>query len=127
MNILPVRSRDHSERGLRHRVAPVRTRVVLMLATLALLAGACGGDDDDGGSGEPEPATGSDTTDDEGQADPEGVVRLAADLQYSAGGGFQFDPSAATSSGGAQTGFHTLGLRRTDAAERRGRGGSRFG
>jgi peptide/nickel transport system substrate-binding protein len=68
----------------------MRIRWMGVAGALCLLAVACGGDAGDAGGGT------DGTAAEEGQADPNGVARLAYDLVAATRGGFTFDPTATT-------------------------------
>jgi peptide/nickel transport system substrate-binding protein len=69
-----------------------KRRLLALLAVLALVLAACGGSDDDSSS--------TNTTDETSDADPNGVLKIGADLVSSAGGGVNFDPATANTTSG---------------------------
>ncbi len=87
-------------RGISSPAAATRRPFVFFIALLAvasLVAGACGGDDDDEATSSTTEAEGTDTTaseSDDSERDPDGVIRMAYDLQGTAAGNFSLDPAA---------------------------------
>lgn len=79
----------------------MRKRLVLILAALALIAGACGGDDDDTGGGDGGETS---TSGEPSGVDEEGIPKLGYDLVSASTGGFKWDPAAPTSAGSKELG-----------------------
>jgi ABC-type transport system substrate-binding protein len=71
-----------------------RVRVIALFAVLGLLLAACGGSDDEGSS------TDSTSGGAASNVDPNGVLKIGADLVSSSGGGVNFDPAFGTQTSG---------------------------
>jgi peptide/nickel transport system substrate-binding protein len=69
-----------------------KRRLLALTLLFALFAAACGGSDDNSSS--------TDTSSAAGDADPNGVVHIGADLVSSSGGGVNLDPAVATQTSG---------------------------
>jgi peptide/nickel transport system substrate-binding protein len=71
-----------------------RVRLLALLAVLGLLLAACGGSDDEGSS--TNTTTGGAASD----VDPNGILKIGADLVSSSGGGVNFDPAFGSQTSG---------------------------